>query len=271
VNDFLGAQSRARRSKVHLNDLRQRLGRFCESFADRPVRSIATEETEAWLHGLGLGPQSINNYRDRLGALFEYAVKRELLGRNPVAAVERVTLTNEPPVIYSPDELKALLAAAPPDLVPAVALAAFGGLRTAELLRLTWADINLERGHIEVTAAKAKTASRRLVPIQPNLDAWLRRHAPPKGRVYPKGSRHFHRAMEEARKRAGVPLKPNAARHSFASYRLAATQNGPQVAMEMGHASPAMTIRHYRELVGRAEATAYWAIGPDNGSPPAAG
>ena len=57
---------------------------------------------------------------------------------------------------------RTLLRAAPPELVPVLAIGAFGGLRTSELLRLEWSEIALERGFIEITAGKAKSSRRRL-------------------------------------------------------------------------------------------------------------
>jgi integrase len=42
-------------------------------------------------------------------------------------------------------------------------------LRSAEIERLDWAEVNFEAGLIEVKASNAKTAGRRLVTMQPNL------------------------------------------------------------------------------------------------------
>ena len=47
-------------------------------------------------------------------------------------------------------------------------------IRMAELARLDWKAVDLDRRFIEVRAGQAKTASRRLVPITDNLAAWLR-------------------------------------------------------------------------------------------------
>src|SRR4030095_13459315 len=58
-------------------------------------------------------------------------------------------------------------------MLPFLVLGAFAGLRTAEIQRQLWSDINLERGFIRVTAAKGNTAQKRLVPIADNLKAWL--------------------------------------------------------------------------------------------------
>ncbi|MGO8699941.1 MAG: hypothetical protein ACLQVY_19775 [Limisphaerales bacterium] len=50
-------------------------------------------------------------------------------------------------------------------LLDVIAIGAFAGLRTAEIERLEWQDVDQSGGFIEVKAAKAKTRSRRLVPI----------------------------------------------------------------------------------------------------------
>jgi hypothetical protein len=100
------------------------------------------------------------------------------------------------------------------------------------------------------------------VPILPNLAAWLAGYAGQKGRVY-KGNRHdLLDARAATVKAAGVPWKPNALRHSFVSYRLAAIQNAAQVALEAGN-SPAVIFKHYRELVKPEAAKTYFAIAPD--------
>jgi hypothetical protein len=50
-------------------------------------------------------------------------------------------------------------------------------------------------------------------------------------------------------------------RHSFVSYRLAATQNAPQTALESGH-DQAILFEHYRELVRPKDAERYFSIKP---------
>jgi Site-specific recombinase XerD len=120
----------------HIQDLDQRLGRFKENFGGQPVRTLQTDQIEKWLHALKLSPQSINNFRARINALFAYAERRGYVERNPISAIDKIKLVDEAPEILTPEQLQKLLEHAPVDLLPTVALGAFAGLRTAETLRL---------------------------------------------------------------------------------------------------------------------------------------
>src|SRR5205823_14347815 len=77
--------------------------------------------------------------------------------------------------IYTPKEMRALLSAAGPLMVPFLAISGFAGLRSKELERLDWAEVQMERGFIELKRSKTKTGQRRLVPVPilPNLAQWL--------------------------------------------------------------------------------------------------
>jgi len=147
-----------------------------------------------------------------------------------------------------------------PEALPMLAIGAFAGLRDAEIKRLDWTNVKFSRGHIDVTAAKAKSARRRIVPIQPNLAAWLGPYVEMTGAVVPFAARG---KLERVRKSAGLTRWPkNGLRHSFASYRLAATNDAPRVAAELGHATPQLLYSAYRELVMPEEACRYWQIAP---------
>src|SRR5215469_8929426 len=173
---------------MYLADLRKRLTRFCADFGNRPVASITVEELDNWLRNLPLSPKSRANFRANVGVLFSYATKRRMLDSNPVLHTTKPKLVDNPPGIFTVDELRALLDAATrtaPDVVPMLTIGAFTGLRDAEVRRLQWSEINLQRGFVEVKAAKAKSARRRLVPIQPNLARWLAPYSANKGMVLP--------------------------------------------------------------------------------------
>jgi integrase len=87
--------------------------------------------------------------------------------------------------IFTPAEVTQFLTHAREEMIPFLAIGAFAGLRSAEIERLEWQEVNLENRFIEVKAAKAKTAARRIVPISDNLAAWLKDRTKDAGRVVP--------------------------------------------------------------------------------------
>jgi integrase len=194
--------------------------------------------------------------------LFEFAIARGYAIDNPVKAVESVKIRNGNVEIYTPAEIAKLLAAVDSDFLPCVAIGAFAGLRSAEIERLKWQDVDLKSRHIIVGADVAKTASRRVVPIADNLAAWLASYSEHKGKVWSGSSIGFYKAQVATAKAAGIDWKQNALRHSFASYRLAQTQNAAQVALECGN-SPKIIFAHYRELVKPADALKWFAAAPE--------
>ena len=58
-----------------------------------------------------------------------------------------------------------------------------------------------------------------------------------------------------------LPWRHNSLRHSFCTYRAAATKNVPQTALEAGN-SAATIFSHYRALATEAEGKAWFAIEP---------
>jgi integrase len=263
ADEVVEAKRRDGLSKDYLVDLELRLRRFSQDFGSRAIASVTVEEIDDWLRNLDGAPGSRANYRRNVGVLFSYATKRRILDLNPVLYTAKPKLIDKAPDIFSVDDLRSLLEVArrvAPAVVPMLAIGAFAGLRDAEIERLDWSEVDLARGHIEVKAAKAKSARRRIVPIQPNLAAWLQPYSGMIGRVMPPNPRA---RMKRVRKAAGLARWPlNGLRHSYASYRLADIHDAPRVASELGHGTPQMLYSVYRELVHPDEAKRYWSITP---------
>ena len=263
TDEVIEAKERDGKSKRTIGSLRGYLGKFCQTFGERLVATITAEELDNWLRSLPLSPKSRMNFRQHIGVLFSYAKQRQMITENPIEFTTKPKLIDKAPEIFSIDELQTLLEAAQkqePDVLPMLAIGAFAGLRDSEIKRLNWAEVRLVRGHIEVTAAKAKSARRRLVPIQPNLMEWLRPYSGMTGPVVPA---RYKGKLGRVRKAAGLTHWPkNGLRHSFASYRYASTQDATMTAHDLGHSGTQLLFQHYRELVTPEEANRYWKIGP---------
>ena len=138
-------------------------------------------------------------------------------------------------------------------MIPYLAIGLFAGVRPLEIQRLQQQDFTDQ--YIEITAANAKTRKRRLVSLSSNLKGWLRLGGdmPPINKP---------KRLSRILQKAGLEWKPDIMRHSYASYHLALHQSADKTALEMGHRDTNMLFRHYRELVTKEEAQAYWRIEP---------
>jgi integrase len=263
VVELLEAKRKDGRSKVYLADLRNRLKVFARDFGAQPVAAVTSRDISEWLRNLNSSPKTRANFRQNISVLFGYAADEGMIDSNPVLRVKKPKLIDRAPEIFSVDQLSRLLNSAKTvarDVVPMLAIGAFAGLRESEIKRLHWSEVDLCRGFVEVKAEKAKTAKRRIVRIQPNLAQWLAPYGSMSGSVVPENAR---KKLDAVRKGAGLECwSRNGLRHSFASYRLAATNDAATVAAELGHSGAQMLYSTYRELVLPEEAERYWKIEP---------
>ena len=263
VEELLVAKEIEGMSAAHVGDLRWRLRRFANHFPGR-IAMVLGQELQNYISDIKGCGRSKNNVRKMLKNLFHFAQSRGYLPKGLTEADELVRVKEAPQsiAIYTPAEMAKLLQHAEDDLIPFLAIGAFAGLRTAEILRLDWSEVDLAGGHIEVKASKAKTASRRLVPISPNLKQWLAPRHQEIGKVVVVEQVGAKLKKLTAKESVGFKWKHNALRHSFISYRVAQVQNVAQVALEAGN-SPQIIFSNYRELVKPADAVKWFAIGPE--------
>ena len=262
VAELIEVKTNRDASPRYIQDLKSRLERFANSF-QKSVTNITTPDIQEWLDSLKLSSQSYRNYRTVLHSLFEFCIARHYVIENPVDGIERPKVKHTDKAIYTPDEISALIHASDRDFLPYLVIGAFAGLRSSEIERLSWSDIR--DGSIHVTAGKAKTASRRIVPLLDNLSAFLSPYLSEGGNVWRCSHNRLYNQQQNVAKLAGVQWKQNALRHSFASYRFAKIKNEAQVAYELGN-SATVVHRHYKELVSEKQATSWFAIKPSSRS-----
>lgn len=261
VDELLAAKERDGLSRRYLETLRSHLNRFAAAFETK-IGSITSGLIEDWLATHKIGPRARNNMRMSVVILFGFARSRGYLPKGQPSEAEDVPKAKDRGGkigILTPQELASLMKKATGDVRLYFALGAFTGMRSSEILKLDWSDVNSERGHITVAADKAKTATRRLVPIQPNLMQWLAPYRGRTGRLF-RGRRNSDKAIAFA-KEQGIEWPHNALRHSYATYRLAQIADSARVALEMGN-SVQKLMTNYRELADEHDAKAWFAIGP---------
>ena len=272
--EMLKAKREEGLSDRYLDDLESRLGRFAADF-QCDVGGILGNQIREWLQALPVGNRTKNNFRLAVHTLFNFAKTRRYLPKDweEMDSVPTWKEKAEAVEIFTPEEMTTLFALADRRMIPFLTIGAFAGLRSAEMERLNWSKVNLTTGYITVDADIAKTNSRRMVPIPPNLKKWLEPLAKTQGPVVElanvanaikrlvDATQPHDPAHPEKKAAPAVTWRHNGLRHSFCSYRLASVKNIAQVALEAGN-SPAMIREHYMELVTEAEANRWFSIEP---------
>ena len=274
VEKFMQHIREQKKSRRYTLDMQARLHKAAETFKGF-VEGIHATDINRWLVGMRhVSGRTKNNYRAALATLLSFARQEGYLQRGIPTEAEysaRYDARGGEIGVYTAEKLRTLLFGLEPRLMPFVAIGAFAGLRSAEIVRLEWQEIRLTQSVIEIKASKAKTASRRLAPILPVLAEWLSPVRKESGRVLAGVSdefalaTQFKRAVDAIADEDGKPLiriVHNGLRHSFITYRMAILKNAAQVALEAGN-SPRMIFEHYRELATEAEANAWFAVRPD--------
>jgi integrase len=221
------------------------LGRYA---LDKISTPMLGQIKDKWL--TRLAPATINRRLMTLSAFFKWACgERNLLRRNPVKGVSKPREPRGRVRYLSEEERERLFAACRNQqdyLYPLVTTACYSGMRQAELLGLTWDNVDLVEGwaHLEHT----KNGERRRVPLRgPALEVlreWRQRDRFSQGRVF--GPTHFNSyKWEKVLKTAGIEdFRFHDCRHTAASYLAMSGADLNAIATLLGHKTLAVTRRY---------------------------
>lgn len=213
------------------------------------------------LRKAGKSSWTIHGVLSPLSQMMVYAVQRGWAAKNPVKELtpqQRPSGFNRPMRILSQEEIGALLRASTDHFRPFLMTAIFTGLRIGELLSLEWGDVDFDRGLLNVHGTKTEAADRTVV-LPPFLQRELAKLSLEKagqGLVFttkdgkPLDRRAASRgSLERCLSRAKVPhCRFHDLRHTFASILIGQGEDVTFVADQMGHSSPAITLRIYAKL-----------------------
>lgn len=275
------------------SDFRMRAERFVDGFGGVPLVEVTTPQIKEWLIGMNVGPRTTKNYVAVVAEIFNEAVSAGILSQSPLGRISRherkVLLgqengdTVEPHILTVADAERLLNAAdgrRDLKLFPFVVLALFCGLRTEEIKRLNWADINLESEEPSVVISSEIAKKRRIrhVQIPSNAVAWLETCSEREGpvaldRYSGDHARRFLKLTREAgfghwddpetQNKWISTWKNNCMRHSFGSYHYALHGDAISTSRLLGHKSDdTVLFDHYRALATKAEAENYFNLLP---------
>lgn len=280
ITEYLEHLRKQGKSVKHFVTTRQHLRRFAELFDSREIGELTTDDIEHAIYSLRhyrtgepVSPVTMQSHRLSMHGLYSYAIRRGIVEKNAAALVETPDIRRKhAPGIITPDVARMILtdiSATSPTYLIAVVLAVFLGIRRAELTRLRYQDIDIQRREVNVSKYIAKTGKARYVSIPECAIAWIGLHKFPEdmtayiipGTSEDNKDRRYQKAISKTKRHLQITLPPNAFRHSAASYLCAYYEDLPKVALLLGH-SVHILNQNYRNAVPHDAGVAYYNIFP---------
>ena len=262
IEELIAAKTKAGRHGPYLQWLGDLLKEFARGQEHIPIHRLGLVEVEKYLDSKNIVSRA--NYRGRLSTLFNFAVRRGYVIKNPCLQLEAITVTRaEPAVMTVPETIKLLKWLwENPRLLGWFCLSTFAGLRPEEAEKTTWADVNFEEQWIRVQAQTTKTRQRRIVYPQPVVFPWLRVLHDHHWKLPVGKAERGNILKDHLRAVVGWPAwKKDVTRHTAASMWFS-VGSAETVTKALGH-SESMLREHYMALVTKTDAEKFWQLTPD--------
>lgn len=221
-------------------------------WAQAPSLLLDAEILDGWQRHLAecVAPPSRASYTSQVREFYRWAVASGLLGADPSTVLVAPKLRRGKPRPISEADLELALAQAPDRLRPMLELAAYAGLRAAEIAALDRADV-LDRQDPALLVVTGKGDKERIVPAGPRVvDALHRYGMPAHGPVFRRwddkpgrlnGNLVSHLCCEYLHS-IGIGGTFHALRHRFATqFHRESGRDLRLTQVMLGHESPATT------------------------------
>lgn len=217
------------------------LRQFAASIVPMSLLKANGDLIDDWL-GTHRSPATRRAYRSDLMAFYTWAAKRDMCV-NPVLKTDPIRVPKTLPKPVPAAYLSAILESAPSDVRIMIALAAYAGLRCAEIAAIDSSDVDLSKESPVLAVRCGKGSKDRIVPVHPDLAAMLRgRRA---GRLVNVSARSVGYKVANHLRSLGIDATAHKLRHTFGTELARATEgNIVLVARIMGHEDVSTSMRY---------------------------
>jgi integrase/recombinase XerD len=251
----------------HKNLLEKRLQPWCEARSYTDLQQLDVTAMREFRAGWKDSPITATKNLERLRSFFRFCVDANWLKGNPASALKppKVGKASERVKVFTPDEIKRILKAcdsypkhnsfghnSPARVRAFVLTLRFSGLRIGDVVALRRGDLQRDR----LLLHTAKTGEPVYVPLPAEVVKALKK-------VHGDGERFFwtgnglqksavadwQRSLRRVFKDAKVTGNPHMFRHTFATDLLSRGVPIEDVAILLGHATPAITAKYYAHFV----------------------
>ena len=204
------------------------------------------------MHGRKYKPASANRAVALLKRIYNLAIREDMVIKNPCWKVSMLPEKNERDRVITHEEFERLIEALPDHLKPITKVGYYTGMRVGEILGLTWDQVNMQEGYIDLSAEDTKTSEPRRIYFNDELEKVFREA----GRVRSLKHSHvftyrnrpmqrFTRAFQNATRKAGIEdFKFHDLRHTFNTNMRKAGVDHTVIMKLTGHKTMAMFNRY---------------------------
>ena len=105
ADEFIENRRAKGKSEIYIRDLTTRLRRFKASMGDRIIADITSGDVDHWIQSLNVGPQTQNNFRAVLSAMWTFAVRRGYAATNVIQLVDKTSVVRDHVPTFSVEQL----------------------------------------------------------------------------------------------------------------------------------------------------------------------
>lgn len=236
-------------------------------FGALKIADLSVIQVKEWLAKLTCSNKRKNNVLIPLRRLYEELYLDEVIDKNPLDRIKNLTISPREPEPFSLDEIEKILDQLQAQERNLIQFAFWSGLRTSELIALTWQDVDLANNRFYIRRAKVRgiikgtktSAGSRSVVLQAQAkQALINQHAftgllnetifhdSRKNQPWKNDQSIRKGVWTPALKKAGVKYRePYQTRHTFASILLSRGEEPMWVATQMGHKDWGMIRKVY--------------------------
>ncbi len=156
--------------------------------------------------GRPVKPSTVNRDVANLRAMLNKALDHSKIESNLIGWIKQLEENNVRERVLSPEEFETLYLHCPASLKGLVLIAYYLPMRQAEIMNLTWQEIDLKTGFIRLGGERTKNKTGRVIPLHPRIVDFFKSFPRPihGGYIFGQSRRFNRKAFNKAVEAAGI-------------------------------------------------------------------
>lgn len=236
-------------SKTVLNSHNMTKSRF-GTLGKKPVKEVKVDHLQDWLDNIDLKPGSKKRIKSTLHQLFDYAVKNDIVVKNPAKYLDIGEKIEPVGALFTEEQIQTLWDNADDQHAQTVLILIYSGMRIGELLDLRTDDLHLDECYA-IGGSKTEAGRNRVIPFNHKILPFVKERAEkygclvPTGKGTPTGYRSFQYHFLRLMTKFGWEHRIHDTRKTAISLMHNAEIPIETIRIIVGHVGPSVTEQYY--------------------------